>query len=72
MNTQNPPSESNTTVFLLGAIFNILATTELASLVDYAIKAVVGGIIWLGFKLIGDYISDRFIHKKKERNGLGD
>jgi hypothetical protein len=69
MNTTQHHTGSNTTVFLLGAIFNIFASTEWSSLADYALKAVVGGIIWMGFKLIGDYISHRFIGRK---NGKAD
>jgi heme/copper-type cytochrome/quinol oxidase subunit 3 len=61
-------SESNMTVFLLGAIFNIMASTEWSSLADYALKAFVGGIIWLLFKLVGDYISHKFIGKRKDED----
>ncbi len=65
MNTaQHPPT--GFTVFLLGALFNILATAEITSLLDYAVRAVVGGMIWLAFKLVGDYLSDRYILKKKD------
>ncbi|MDB5274463.1 MAG: hypothetical protein JWO58_2830 [Chitinophagaceae bacterium] len=55
--------DNNTTVFLLGAVLNILASTEWSSLVDYAIKAVIGGIVWLVFKVISNYISHKFIKK---------
>lgn len=59
-------SDSNTTVFLLGAILNILASTEWTSLLDYAIKAIIGGIVWLVFKLISNYISHKYYGKKGE------
>src|SRR5688572_28732921 len=62
---------SNTRIFLMGAIFNIIRSTEWASIGDYALKATVGGIIWLGFKLIGDYITHRYIGKKKGGLGVG-
>lgn len=67
MNTTQ--QHSNATIFLLGAIFNIIASTEWASVGDYALKATIGGIIWLGFKLIGDYLSNRYIGKKKDSHG---
>jgi hypothetical protein len=56
-------SDSNTTVFLLGAVLNILASTEWTSLLDYTIKAIIGGIVWLIFKVISNYISHKFIKK---------
>lgn len=66
-------SASNTVVFLFGAIFNILANTDYGSLADYALKAVIGGVIWLLFKIIGDYISARLSAKdkvkKQRKNG---
>jgi hypothetical protein len=56
---------SNTVAFLFGAIFNILANTDYASLIDYALKAVIGGVIWLLFKILGDYIS-YYLHAKRK------
>ena len=56
---------SNTVAFLFGAIFNILANTDYASLADYSIKAVLGGIIMMLFKLLGDYISKKLFAKKE-------
>ncbi len=41
-------------VFLTGCIF--LANIDLTGLADYAFKALVGGGIWLGYKLTADYI----------------
>lgn len=58
---------SNTVAFLFGAIFNILANTDYASLIDYALKAVIGGVIWLLFKILGDYISSNINAKKKNK-----
>ena len=48
----NGSSSSN--IFLTGAIF--LANLDFAGLADYAIKAAVGGAIWLGYKLTADFI----------------
>lgn len=72
MNHQAPAglsggSASNTVAFLFGAIFNILANTDYASLIDYALKALIGGVIWLLFKLIGDYISSRILARRKSK-----
>ena len=44
-------------LFLTGAI--LLANLDFASIEEYAIKAAIGGIIWMGFKLIGDYLAGK-------------
>jgi hypothetical protein len=54
-NTRNESFSSN--VFLTGTI--ILATLDVAGLLDYAVKAGIGGGIWLGYKLLGDYMEKR-------------
>jgi hypothetical protein len=56
-------SDGNSSVFLTGAI--LLANLDYSGLAEYAIKAAIGGIIWMGFKLTSDYVSDR-VKKKKE------
>ena len=48
---------SSSNMFLTGAIF--LANLDFAGLADYAIKAAVGGAIWLGYKLAADYIDKK-------------
>lgn len=53
-------------------MFNIIASTEWSSLGDYVLKAICGGIIWVGFKLIGDYISHKYIIKKRDSDGNKD
>ncbi len=60
-------NQNNFTVFLLGAILNILAAVDYSSLIDYSIKAVIGGLIWLGFKMAGEIITARMNKKNKER-----
>lgn len=47
-------------LFLTGAI--LLANLDFTSIEEYAIKAAIGGVIWMAFKLAGDYI-----HKKMNR-----
>lgn len=65
MNTQDH-NHSNGVVFLLGAIFNILANTDFSNLLDYTLKALIGGFIWLLYKLIADHISARSKSKTKK------
>jgi hypothetical protein len=47
-------------VFLTGCI--LLANLDFTGLLDYAVKAVIGGAIWLGYKVTADYI-------ERKRNG---
>ena len=44
-------------VLLTGCIF--LANMDFAGMADYALKALVGGGIWLGYKLTADYIEHK-------------
>lgn len=44
----------NGIAFLFGAAFNLLANVNLLFLLDYALQAIVGGIICLAFKIIAD------------------
>ena len=52
---------SSSNIILTGAI--LLANLDFAGLLDYAVKAVVGGAIWLGYKMASDYIE-----RKRNRN----
>lgn len=54
MDTKTSTENTSSSIFLTGAIF--LANLDFAGLLDYAIKAAVGGAIWLGYKLTADYI----------------
>lgn len=49
-------------ILLTGCIF--LANLDFAGLLDYAVKAIIGGGIWLGYKVTADYI-DRKRSKAK-------
>ena len=42
---------------MFGAVFNLLANVNLTFLLDYAMQAVIGGIVCLAFKIIGDIFS---------------
>ena len=58
---ENHTSTDSSNVFLTGTI--LLANLDYSGLADYALKALVGGVIWMAFKVGGDYISERL--KKK-------
>lgn len=60
MRTDQQNNDSSN-MFLTGTI--LLANINYSGLADYVLKALVGGVIWMVFKVAGDYISDR-INKK--------
>jgi hypothetical protein len=47
-------------VLLTGCI--LMANLDMAGLLDYALKATIGGAVWLAFKVAGDYLE-----RKKKR-----
>ena len=49
-------------VLLTGCIF--LANLDFTGLLDYAVKAIIGGGIWLGYKVTADFL-DRKRSKTK-------
>jgi hypothetical protein len=59
MEKQTHDSSSN--LFLTGTI--LLANMDYSGLADYAVKALIGGAIWMCFKIGGDLLTDRM--KKK-------
>jgi len=61
METTKTHTDSSSHMFLTGAI--LLANLDYTGLLDYALKAVIGGVIWMGFKLGADYLSNK-IRKK--------
>jgi uncharacterized protein YqgC (DUF456 family) len=69
--TQSNYGSGNTVAFLFGAVFNLLANTDFSSLTDYSLKAVIGGIIMMLFKLLSDYISKKLFSKKKGGKRIG-
>ena len=48
-------------ILLTGCIF--LANIDFAGMADYALKALIGGGIWLGYKLTADFIE----RKRREK-----
>ena len=61
MKENQSSTDSSSNMFLTGTI--LLANLDYSGLADYAVKALVGGVIWMAFRIGGDYISERF--KKK-------
>lgn len=54
-------------VFLPGTI--LLANIDVTGLFEYALKAGIGGMIWLGFKLAGEYLEQK--RKREENQDVG-
>lgn len=61
MEKNQSSTDSSSNMFLTGTI--LLANLDYSGLANYAVKALVGGVIWMAFKVAGDYISERL--KKK-------
>lgn len=56
MNTQHMHTESTgSNIFLTGTI--LFANLDYAGLSEYALKALIGGGIWLMYKMIADRIA---------------
>lgn len=50
-------SDNFSNLFLYGAI--MFANIDYVGIVDYVIKAILGGAVWFGFKLLQDHYSVR-------------
>jgi fatty-acid desaturase len=61
MKVNQNSNDSISNLYLTGTI--LLANIDYTGLADYAVKALVGGLIWMGFKVAGDYISERITKK---------
>jgi hypothetical protein len=55
--TNNMQADSNSNLLLTGVI--LFANMDYSSFLDYGIKAMIGGFIWMGFKLTADYFSEK-------------
>lgn len=62
----NQNGMGNGIAFLFGAVFNLLSNVNLMFLLDYTLQAIVGGIICLAFKVLGDVLSPLW-QKHKDR-----
>jgi hypothetical protein len=61
MDTARTTENTSSSVFLTGTI--LLANLDFVDLLDYAVKALIGGAIWLGYKVTADYI------ERKQKKG---
>ncbi len=50
-------NDAGSSLFLTGTI--LMANMNYSDFIDYGIKALIGGAIWLGFRIAGDYFSNR-------------
>lgn len=64
MNAAEHTSQNNLAAFILGTFINMLAVADWAGISDYALKALIGGFIWLIFKIIGDILMHKILHAK--------
>ena len=62
MKTTTTPTDSTSQAFLTGTI--LFANLDYSALEAYALKAIIGGAIWMVFKLAGDYLSSKLLSKK--------
>lgn len=62
----NNTTDSSSQTFLTGAI--LFANLDYSGLAEYAVKAAIGGAIWMAFKLAGDYLSNRMKNKSKTQD----
>ena len=66
MKTNQTSNDPSTQAFLTGAI--LFANLDYSGLAEYALKAAVGGAIWMAFKLTGDYITYKLKNRKKTKH----
>lgn len=62
--TVNSPLHYN--VLLTGAI--VLANMDVTGIINYTLKAALGGAVWLGYKIIADTIDRKRKQKENEHN----
>ena len=60
MDNKTTSENTGSSILLTGCI--LLANLDFSGLLDYALKAAIGGAIWLGYKMTADYFERR---KKK-------
>jgi hypothetical protein len=62
METKTHSDSNGSNILLTGCI--LLANLDFSGLLDYAVKALIGGGIWLGYKITADYIERKRNHSK--------
>ena len=50
----------------------LLANIDYKGLLDYSLKALLGGVIWFGYKIIGEHYILKIRKEHKEKNQLRD
>jgi len=64
METKNHTgTDGSGSLFLTGAV--LFANLDFGSLGEYALKAIIGGAIWMSFKLASDFIAEKIKNRKK-------
>lgn len=48
-------------------LFILFADLDYLSIVDYTVKALIGGAVWFGFKIFGDYYAQWLKTRKPRR-----
>jgi hypothetical protein len=54
---QKMKNDNSSNLLLTGSI--LLANLDFTSILDYSVKAFIGGAIWMGFRVANDYISKK-------------
>lgn len=57
--------ENGSNMFLTGAI--LLANLDYIGLADYAIKAFIGGVIWMAFRVGNDWLTEKMRERRNHR-----
>ena len=57
MDNKTTSENTGSSILLTGCI--LLANLDFSGLLDYALKAAIGGAIWLGYKMTADYFERR-------------
>lgn len=65
MKSNSITSDTASSTFLTGTI--LFANLDYSGLAGYALKAAIGGAVWMVFKLAGDYLSERLLSRKKDK-----
>jgi hypothetical protein len=56
-------TEVGSSIYLTASI--MLASIDYSSVVEYAIKALIGGVIWVGVKISGEMVIEKLKRRKK-------
>lgn len=57
MDKSQHTNDQSSGLLLTGTI--LMANINYTDLMDYAVKALIGGAIWMGFKIAGDFLSNK-------------